>query len=249
VQSLSNFNVLGSPPHTDDSVAQVFLVYAAENGADFCRKVTKGTTAATVAALRQLLTQAHVTYWECPCQWSTSEGAEVAFSRTAEACDNYLLVLSPQSLTDTLCLQGLLFALSMNKRIVPLLAETVALEHLPEPLQTLEIVDLRAITPPLDQKPVGCHLLNILRHDADYHQVHTQLLLQALRWERGRRAPALLLQGGDLDWYRRWLDAGMMRSHYRPIYLQTLYVAESARHWAAQGNPGAQGRGWLKRLL
>ncbi|MEO1070228.1 MAG: hypothetical protein AAFW95_14125, partial [Cyanobacteria bacterium J06638_6] len=110
---MSNFNVVGSHQHTDDSVAQVLLVYAAENGTGVCRKATKGTTTDTVAALRQLLTQAHMPHWECPCQGATSKEAEVAFSRAAEACDNYLLVLSPQTLTETLCLQGLLFALSM----------------------------------------------------------------------------------------------------------------------------------------
>jgi hypothetical protein len=172
---------------------------------------------------------------------------EATISRATEACDNYMLVLSPRSLADICCLQGLLFALSMNKRIVPVLAEAVSTEHLPEPLQILEIPDLRTISYPLEQSLVGHQILQTLHHEADYHEAHTQLLTKALQWERQRRDPALLLYGEELAWYQRWLVVARGRSRHCPIQLQTLYIAESAR---SNEQPAlAQGLTWLKRWL
>lgn len=224
-------------------MAQVFLAYAAgENGGN-------ASEMATVLCLRHLLAQAQITYWEYPASWSPDADPEVIISRATEACDNYLLVLSPRSLTDARCLQGLLFALSLNKRIVPVLAETVSADRLPEPLQTLDAIDFRLASTGLKPSAQGHQLVQALRQHADYHQAHTYLLVKALAWERQQRNPALLLQRKELVEYRRWLMATQGRSHHRPIQLQTLYVAESTRHGKTQGSAVDQGIGWLNRWL
>ncbi len=200
-----------------------------------------------VQALRHLLTQAQISFWECPQFWGSTQDAETAISRATEACDNYLLVLSPAALADDHCLQGLLFALSMNKRILPVMAESVALDHLPEPLQALDMLDLPSAPPPLSQTTQGRHIVATLHHEADYHQAHTQLLTRALQWERHLRDPGLLLQGAALVWYQRWLFGARDRSHHGPIYLQNLYVVESARH---SDQPSfSQSLDWVKRWL
>jgi hypothetical protein len=208
---------------------------------------TQQRPAPAVEALRHLLSEAQITYWECPHPWLSEVDAEATISRATEACDNYLLVLSPQSLADAGCLQGLLFALSMNKRIVPVLCATVSLDQLPEPLQTLEMIDLRAIAFPLEQSLAGRQILQTLHHEADYHQAHTQLLIKALGWERQQRDPALLLGGEELAWYQRWLVGARLRSRHCPIQLQTLYVTESIR--SSEQPALAQGLDWLKRWL
>ncbi len=200
-----------------------------------------------VQALRDLLTQSQISFWERPQFWGSTQDAETAIARATETCDNYLLVLSPAALTDDHCLQGLLFALSMNKRIVPVMAEPVALDHLPEPLQALDMIDLQVNQGSLIQTPQGRQIVATLHHEAAYHQAHTQLLTKALQWERHQRDPGLLLQGIDLDWYQRWLVGARGRSHHGPIYLQTLYVTESARH---SGQPSfSQSLDWVKRWL
>lgn len=244
MQVLKNLNVAGDDRRTTDLIAQVFLAYAAEDQPNLDQE-NFACAAATVRALRQLLTQANISYWQCPYPLpANGVEAEVVISRATEACDNYVLVLSPRSLADACCLQGLLFALSMNKRIVPLLAETVPTEHLPEPLQTLEMIHLQSASPALGLSRGDRQLLQTLHHDADYHRTHTQLLVKALAWERQRHDPALLLTGNPLDFYQRWLALAQGRSHHRPIQLQALYVAESVRH--AQAPPGI---GWLRRWL
>ncbi|MGG6237012.1 toll/interleukin-1 receptor domain-containing protein [Nodosilinea sp. AN01ver1] len=250
---MNHLNAAGEHQPSGGLTAQVFLAYAAEDGPKAARygSVSPAATpaAATINALSQLLSEAQVAYWECPQPWPKAVDPESAISRAAESCDNYLLVITPRSLADALCLQGLLFAISMHKRIVPVLAETVPANRLPEPLQTLEAIDLRASQPPLAQTDEGRQLLQTLHHQANHYQTHTQLLVKALHWERQRRDPALLLQGKELAAYQRWLAEANRRSQPQPIQLQTLYVTESNRHWGDRGNVVTQGGGWLKRWL
>ncbi|PSN14002.1 hypothetical protein C7293_13500 [filamentous cyanobacterium CCT1] len=253
VQDLNHLTAAGDRQHPTGLTAQVFLAYAAEDSPKAARygpvAPAPTPTAATINALSQLLSEAQIAYWECPQPWPTAVDPEPAISRAAESCDNYLLVITPRSLTDAFCLQGLLFALSMHKRIVPVLAETVPVERLPEPLQTLETIDLRTSLLPLAQTAEGRRLLHRLHHRASDYQTHTRLLVKALQWERQRRDPALLLQGKELAAYQRWLAEATRRSQPQPIQLQTLYVAESNRCWGDRGNVVTQGGGWLKRWL
>jgi hypothetical protein len=247
---LNNANTAGHDQLTPNLMAQVFLAYAADDGCRTPGEAIAGPSGAdAVEALRQLFTQAQITYRQCPCPWPAGVDPEVTISRATEACDNYVLALSPHALADVFCLQGLLFALSLNKRIVPVLIETVSVHRLPEPLQTLEVIDLRARSFPLARSTGGRQLLHTLHLAADYYHDHTQLLMKALQWERQLRDPALLLQGEELAQYQHWLVGANGRLHHRPIQLQNLYVAESARHWASQGSAVAQGIGWLKRWL
>ncbi len=245
---MNNGKTAGQDQLVTNLMAQVFLAYAAEDGCSRPGEAIAGPGGAdAVEALRQLLIQNQITYRQVPCPWPAAADPEVTISRAVEACDNYVLVLSPYALADEFCLQGLLFALSLNKRIVPVLVETVSSDRLPEPLQTLRAIDLRTGLrtgrADLTVTDGGRQLLYNLRHGADYHRAHTQLLVKALQWERQRRSPTLLLQGADLVQYQRWLGEAQARSHHQPIQLQALYVAESSRH--VEGSP----LGWLRRWL
>lgn len=252
VQILNHFNPDQDRQHSTPLTAQVFLAYAAADRSDpkdpgSGRGVSPA--AATVNALRQLIAEAQIGCWECSRPETAMANPEAVISRATEACDNYLLVLTPRSMVDVGCLQGLLFALSMNKRIVPVLAEAVPSTRLPEPLQTLEIIDFRTLAPPLGRTHPGRKLVQTLHHDASFHQAHTQLLVKALQWERQLRDPGLLLRGKELAGYQRWLAGATQRSRYRPIQLQSLYVAESARQGGDREDIITQGTGWLKRWL
>ena len=149
---------------------------------------------------------------------------EVAVSRSIEACDNLVVVLSPRAIRHALCLQGLLFAFSMNKRIVPVLVETIDWDQLPTPLRTIPLIDLKSAAAPLSKTQAGQQLVQTLTHQAAYHQAHKQLLMQSLRWERQQRNPCLLLRGECLGQYHHWLNQAQGHSQYPPIRLQTLFI-------------------------
>ena len=241
------------PP--DQPLTQVFLAYADED-----LTLPLGTTPVyAIEAIRQLLLEAGLSLWDRHFHRSAETDWETAVSRATEACDNYVFLLSAQAIHNALCLQGLLFALSMNKRIVPVLLHSVAVEHLPDPLRTMAWLDLRQVSHPLAASPEGQQLLATLRTDATYHHTHTRLLVQALQWERQHRHPSGLLPKAALQRYRRWLKAAQARQQYRPIYLQELFVAESIRQTegktafplgqSAPGQGFAQVSTWLRHWI
>jgi hypothetical protein len=99
-------------------------------------------------------------------------------------------------------------------------------------------VDLRGATPPLAQSTAGRQLLQILRNEADYHRIHTQLLMAALRWERQQRHPSGLLSPPVARTYQRWLQAAQRQPAHQPIYLQTLFVEESLAYTGQSSDLG-----------
>jgi hypothetical protein len=237
----------------DQSSATVFLAYAE---GDLDLPLTPSGPSG-VAAIRHLLQKAGLTLWDRYYDYPPAENLETAISRATEACDNYVILLSPNAIHDTACLQGLLFALSMNKRIVPVLLTPVAAEHLPDPLQAMAWIDLGGATYPLTESPIGQQLLDSLSDQTHYHRTHTRLLMAALRWERQQRHPSGLLDKGEARAYQRWLTVARQQPRYRPIYLQELFVAESLRHpavassrdWRPSASQGmAQMKSWLKQV-
>jgi hypothetical protein len=209
--------------------AQVFFNYAAADLTFLVSSEGGNTTASvpTITALSQLLNDAGFVVWDCQQLHSAGVSEDAAVSRAIEACDNMVVLLSPQSMRHELCLQGLLFAISMNKRIVPLLLETMSKEHWPSQLQVLPIIDLRTITQFLDLRQASRQLIQTLLQDAAYHQAHKQLLVQALRWERQQRNPCLLMRGECLQQYYQWLKMAQYHPQYPPIRLQSLFIEAS----------------------
>jgi hypothetical protein len=226
--------IAASCQYADTALFTVLLAYAEED----CSLSLSPAGPTTVEALRHLLQQAGITFWDCHQDCPPAIDLGQAISRATEACDNYVILLSPNAIHNATCLQGLLFALSMNKRIIPLLIATVETEQLPEPLQGMAWVDLRGATPPLAQSTAGRQLLQILRNEADYHRIHTQLLMAALRWERQQRHPSGLLSPPVARTYQRWLQAAQRQPAHQPIYLQTLFVEESLAYTGQSSDLG-----------
>ncbi len=224
-------------PFGPQGTAQIFFSYSA---ADLTLPLPSANPDAPpvgplIAWLHQWLVETGFTVWDCQQMPFPDTLEEVAVSRSIEACDNLVVVLSPRALRHTLCLQGLLFAFSMNKRIVPVLVEAIDWDQLPTPLQNLPFVDCQSATAPLAETQMGQQLMQILTHQAAYHQAHTQLLMQSLRWERQQRNPCLLMQGECLRQYGQWLNQARHHPQYPPIRLQTLFIEACQARYPASG--------------
>jgi hypothetical protein len=206
--------------------AQVFLSYGEADTARSLRAEGNPhfSDVSLVQAVAELLAEAGFTVLDCQQVTDGRNSEDVVVSRAIEACDNLVVLLSPQSLRQSLCLQGLLFALSMNKRIVPLLLDAINPSRLPTPLQTLPMIDLRQVSAPLSDTQAGQQLVATLTQDADYYQAHKQLLIQSLQWERQHRNPCLLLRGDCLQQYLRWWSTARHHPQHPPIRLQTLFL-------------------------
>ncbi len=215
--------IVASTQRDDDAIVTVLLAYA---DGDQEMPLSPGGPP-SVEALRDLIQSEGWALWDPHVDCPPNANLDIALSRATEACDNYVILLSPNALGHAACLQGLLFALSMNKRIVPVLLSTVDANHLPEPLQGMPWVDLRGVKAPLATTDAGRQLVQILRHEANYHRTHTQLLMAALRWERQHRHVSGLLSPQEARTYQRWLQEAQQRPHHRPIALQELFVTTS----------------------
>jgi CHASE2 domain-containing sensor protein len=235
--------IAASTKYAENSMVQVLLCYAKEDRD--LRVIPETTDALTdpadansgvllVPEIRRLLLRAGFTIWDPDQDLEAGDNTEVAVSRATEACDNCVLLLTPNWLQSALCLQVLIFAVSMNKRIVPLLVQPTPAEKLPDPLQGLKPLNFCRPVLPLADSEEGQHLIHGLNQEAEYHRRHKLLLLQSLQWERQRRNPSLLLRGSQLANYQTWLAEANQRQQYQPLRLQKLFMAESLNHAADQ---------------
>lgn len=134
-----------------------------------------------------------------------------------EAADNFIFVISPDSVASENCKKEINHAVANNKRIVPILYRNVADGTVPETLARFQRIDFG------DNDNFVAHfaaLTAALDTDLDWVRLHTRLLVRAKEWERGARDNSLLLRGKDLREAERWV-ASETEKQAAPITLQS----------------------------
>lgn len=139
--------------------------------------------------------------------WAGIEGAKAV-----------VFVLSPASLTSTVCAEELEHAEGLNKRIVPALLESVDGAALPAALERPNWVPARDF---------GA-LRAALELDEAWLDTHARLTQRTTEWKRHDRDGSYLLRGSDLRAAERWLDE--QPGHREPPTAdQILYVTTGGR--------------------
>ena len=127
-----------------------------------------------------------------------------------EAAGAFVFVISKHSVASAICRQEIDHAAIQKKRLVPVLAEDVAAEAVPEVLRRLNWVDMRG-----NAFDTGFSLLIVaLDTDLAWVKEHTRLLVRATEWNARKRDGSLLLRGKDLKTAERWL--GESAQHASP---------------------------------
>ncbi len=135
-----------------------------------------------------------------------------------EAALAFVCVLSPQWVRSTECRLEFVRALSLGKRIVPvLLAECDA----PEEISSLNWIDARQAAP----AEVVAALLAAIDTDHERVKEHTTWLSRALRWETGGKDRSLLLRGSELLQAEQWVSRAGAQPSATP--LQRLFIETS----------------------
>ena len=184
--------------------------------------------------IRYALMRAGLTVWDRHYDLSTGESVSAAIDRGVEASDNLVFLLSPEALQSSECLQQLSYAFSMNKRVVPVLVAAVDRDQAPPAMQKINWIDLRDRYRGEDLSAEIRELIRTLLQDAPYYRTHKLLLLQALKWERQRRNPSILLRGRRLQTYQNWLTVAQQRQWHRPLQLHRTFIAASLAQPPAQ---------------
>jgi WD40 repeat protein len=211
-----------SKKNANNLMTQVFLSHAEED-------------AEIMEAIRRSLRRYGYTVWTNKTDIQTSEDFQQAIERGIEQADNLVFLVSADSLQSDYCQYEVEYALQLNKRIIPILVRSVAVEALPEPLQDLQYIDLTACFEPLvrsdDQDTTPAidisQLIKSLNHEASYYERHKILLAKAIKWQRQHQNGSLLLQGYNLRQFEGWFKLAHQRDNHGPTPLQIEFLNAS----------------------
>ncbi|WP_375561106.1 TIR domain-containing protein [Bernardetia sp. OM2101] len=158
-----------------------------------------------------------------------------AIKKGVEGADNLIFLITKESLQSEYCMEELEYAISLNKKIIPLRLEKINESEFPVILKDIQYIDLtdnrEGITLSKNEKTDFekdiDELLAILDNDKEYIERHKILLTQALKWERQDKNSSMLLRGHNLEQAKIWLKIGQKRETQLPLSIHENFIKES----------------------
>ncbi len=143
-----------------------------------------------------------------------------------ETADNFLFVISPDSVASEICTQELTYAIDHHKRIVPILRRDVPdYKALHKHISSHNWIYFRE-SDDFDRSFES--LLTTIDTDLNHVRSHTRLLSHALEWNEKGQDSSLLLRGNDLLEAENWL-AQSVDKHPQPTPIQSQYIFASRK--------------------
>lgn len=159
-----------------------------------------------------------------------------------ESADNFIFIITPDSMTSEVCNLEVAHAISNNKRLVPILYKPVNDEaferridqtHYAEQARdnwsALKHVNWIFFDDETQFDPSFETLLRALDTDIEYIKEHTRLLVKAKQWMAQGRNNSFLLRGDELKAAEDWLSHSANQD-LDPTSLHTEFIIESRRH-------------------
>lgn len=144
-----------------------------------------------------------------------------------QRCDNFVFVISPDSVASKVCADEIQTAIDSNKRLVPVLyrEEKGMVAQIRAELQAINFTFMRTDE---EFKNLLPELVATLQTDLTHVKAHTRLQNLALEWERKKHSSSLVLRGEELESAETWLaHAGGKQPP--PSSLQGEYIQASRR--------------------
>ncbi len=205
-----------STKNANNLMTQVFLSYAEEE-----RPVME--------KIARSLMREGLTIWTNTTDIQTGEDFQAMINQGIEESDNFVFLISPAALASSYCQNELVHARSHNKRLIPLLIAPTELDQLPPELRAIQFVDMTDHAEPAAYAEDIARLIRVLREAASYYEQHKILLAKALKWERQKHNPSVLLRGHNLRQAEAWLTVAQGRSQHPATALQQTFIAESQK--------------------
>ena len=170
-------------------MAEVFISYARED---------QGFARDLHAALQKVKRDTWIDWRSIPdsAEWRAEIFAAI------EAADNFLFIISPDSLRSWMCGQEVAHAVANKKRIVTILYHPVDHDELLPGLKEIQWINY----PELGFEPTFQRLITAIDTDLDWVRQHTRFGLRAAQWEANGRDNGFLLHGTELREAIRWLE-------------------------------------------
>ena len=144
-----------------------------------------------------------------------------------QSCDNFLFVISPDSVASKVCADEIQTAIDNSKRLVPVLIreESGMVAQIRPELQAINFIFMRT---PEEFKKMLPGLVATLTTDVQHVKTHTRLQSLALEWDQKKRSSSLVLRGEELESAESWLaHAGGKQP--TPSELQGDFIQASRR--------------------
>ncbi len=142
-----------------------------------------------------------------------------------ENSNNFIFVISPDSLTSKVCAEELAHAVKHNKRLIPILYQEVGHTEILPALAKIDWIFFREVD---DFKHAFVELLKTIDTDLESVKIHTRLTRRAIEWQQNKYDASYLLRGNDLRSAQQWLTHINPKSP-KPTSLQTQYIVKSAQ--------------------
>lgn len=180
---------------------------------------------AWVALINKALQRYGATTWTYDTDFKIGTNYELASREGIIQSDNFIIVVSNKISIYDECMQELEYAISLNKRIIPVLVDAVDTYNLPPRLRDLQFVD---ISNKADNKEaIADVLFGWLDDDVLYYQQHKIILTQAIKWENQQENPSILLRGYRLESAETWYRINRNRQNQPPTALHAKFIEES----------------------
>ena len=188
---------------------EVFLSYSRKDG-DFARK------------LNRTLQESGKTVWFD--QESISSGAnfEIELYKGIQNSDNFLFVISPDSVTSPYCESEVNYAAQQGKRMVSVLCRETEPSTLPEALKFINWIDFAQ----QDFDKQFPELIQTLELDREHAHQHTVLQQRANEWLDNQESHDFLLNISACEKSEQWLNAATNKQP-RVTELQARYIKAS----------------------
>ena len=191
-------------------MAQVFISYSRRD-----REFVQKLVAALDAEKREVwLDEKDI---EVTAEWLTEIFSNI------EAADNFLFVISPDSVASANTRKEIDHAAINGKRIVPIYYRAVPDADIPEAIAKFQRIDFTGST---DFDSNFAKLIRALDTDLEWKQTHTRLLTRAKEWERNGTDSSFLLRGKDLSEAEQWIVKSAEKEP-KPTALHSQYILTS----------------------
>jgi len=204
--------------------ADVFISYSRKDS-DFSRK------------LNTALQEAEKTTWFDQESISSGVDFEKEIYKGIDNADNFIFVISPDSIISEYCEREVNYAKSKNKRIITILYRNVSSETMPQTLQAIQWIDFKNISFEKSFRD----LVQSIDIDREHANRHTLFQQRAAEWEDHQRSSDFLLNETASSTAEIWLkeafgiedenldDLGEFTPQKQPIptHLQVEYIQES----------------------
>ena len=166
----------------------VFISYSSKDR-DFANNINKELQAA-----------GKITWFD---QESISKGVnfEKAINKGISGCDNFVFVISPDSIKSEYCEKEVAYTVSQSKRIITLLAKKTEPANMPEALRSIEWIDFSEG----DFEKNFFDLIQTVELDSEHVAKHTLLQQRANEWNEQGQSQDFLLNKTACVTNEKWL--------------------------------------------